>query len=1276
MDRNLEKNLRKIHAMRAKGQLDKALKQLQDWAKKHTDTPHYQYEAAMVALDLGDHATGLRWLKNLLRTAPDSRGRILDSITERYREEPILPLAEFLVERHLSDPTDLDAVFEVVGQLGENELESFRQKLAVRHRSLAVNHSPELARTSYHSQMAVAHALERPEEFAAHLQGLLDEIPEDAAELALLGESELAQAKRCAPLLHATGACHAAAGRAGRAAELLVTAGTRDTSLAPGILEEMRAAPLPTEDRGTWLRAMGELALLSGEWENSAELYREAADCDPTGRAKILERLENLPPSLEPEQAGPLWKLQLRLLVVMRRVQSVPGVLERLRKHDLVDPDELRALMGEGKSGSEKPSEMSFLLAEAALRAFDLGAAAAHAAEIPDNDQHSLHKVIRTIEAVKEDWEEEGRLELMAFMAVIYARLGEQHGTNDTLAGLWEGENDAAALVSVTESCLQRIHPSARLLTSMLAPCLHEGQLELLSTALDSLLRNNADDLRWFVDDLVQHLDEHQDQAERILELLDRADRTLGATQQLRYPVACAALACGKVARAVPEFQVLLMARPQLAGEVLDRLRAALENSPQDADLNLAAFDLLWEAKELDEAGDCLARALAADPQRIEELSGRYEQLLEQAPKRAELWLSYAQALYSVGRYAQLQELVERAVVSNLAWSGIADLRLLMARVQLDEGDLDAAVGLVELLLEEGEVHAERAAETLEAVVHVHPTHARAQLLLGRACASAGDLDRSIPALCAAARADHSLVSEIALQLETLAAQPAATATHLMAVGDFDRRFRDAADAARNFDRALRLEPTISDRILSELASESESPHGAIPLLYVASRAARQAGKLDLACTLLTQIYSQDTQEFGRVVTELGLCAEENPSELGPARANARILLANKEAEAAADLIADIVKDHQHPLESRREVLEEFHQRVPEHAGLLAALARVHGESGDLDRAAELMWEALDQESLDPEYALPLMAELLDQAPEHGELRMVQHDLLLLAGRIEEALDALPEPSALEGERLKALDERLAAASRRGMNSVALALRQAETLRRRGEREDSIEVLRRAAEQAEGTEKILVCADLARGLEHLGRHEEARKSLAVLVDEGMDWTEIYGTMGKAKQERVERECAALRQRVEDDPTDTEAHLQLAALLMEVDAEEEATRLLEHLRAEDEYAMRRACLLGDAHLRRGRCDRAEPVLRAMEGRAEGFWVEEIGWRLARCAELLGRHADAYARYQSLFDSERYGDRARARAHTAYGRHLKDLAGEYYAVLTGTSDIQTR
>ncbi|HKI83731.1 MAG TPA: hypothetical protein VKA63_05275, partial [Candidatus Krumholzibacteria bacterium] len=72
-------------------------------------------------------------------------------------------------------------------------------------------------------------------------------------------------------------------------------------------------------------------------------------------------------------------------------------------------------------------------------------------------------------------------------------------------------------------------------------------------------------------------------------------------------------------------------------------------------------------------------------------------------------------------------------------------------------------------------------------------------------------------------------------------------------------------------------------------------------------------------------------------------------------------------------------------------------------------------------------------------------------------------------------------------------------------------------------------------------------------------------------------------------------------------------------------------------------------------------------------AEDFWEEELQWRMAQCAQRMERHAECHARYERLFESTRYGERARERATEAYGRYLSDLAGEYRAVLSRVSTL---
>jgi predicted Zn-dependent protease len=1268
MDRNLEKNLRKIQGLREKGQLEKALSQLESWAKKNPDTPHYQYEAANVALDLGDHVGGLRWLKNLLRSAPDSRARVLEAVNERFQNEPILPLGEFLIDRYLSRD-EIEPALAVVTQLSEEDLEQYRQKLKIRHSGLASSSTPELLKFSLYAQIAVAHAQKNPEEFGAHAQELLAGQSEQAKPLAALCESELKLHPRCTPLLAAAGLAQLQTKQVERACQLLSTAAAPET--APALLEKLRDQRVPDEHRGAWLRTLAELALAARSFQEATEFFREAADANPKSRADILERLQNLPPSLDAEAAAPLWKLQLRLLVVMRKYGPVPSLIEKLRTEAKIDADELRAIMGEGQENSEAPAEMAFLLTEAALQAKDLAAAVQHTTEIPDRDEHVLHKVIRAIEKVLPEWTSEKRLELSALQAVIYARLGQQRGANETLAELWEKEEDASALFAVTKTCLQRVQPSARLLSAMLKPSLAAGQTELLSEALDGLLHYNPEDLKWTADDIVAQLDEMPEYSAALLSILDQADSELGATQLLRYPVACAALSCGRIARAVPEFQILLMARPQLAEEVLERLRRALQENPEDAELNLAAFDLLWEAQEHEEAEQCLVRALRAEPERIQELSDRFEQLLVDAPDSSSLWLGYGEALYSIGRFAQLDELVKRGLASKIDSSSLSDLRLLQARVLVDEGHVDDAVAHIELLLNEAEEPPEHAVGVLQGLLESDPGNARARYLLGRA--GDADLDIAVPAFCKAADLDRNLVKQVATQLDALLARPAATATHFLLVANFDRRHRDPEVASRAYERALRLDSNTADKVLADLGGELESPSASLELLYTAAHAARHAGKLEQACQILTRLYGQNTAEIRHVLAELRKVSQEFPEELLPQRTSARILLADKQVEAAAELVASLATNPNYPVELRRAMLEEFQQRVPAHWGLLMGLAQFRGQDGDRDQAAELLWSALQHEDLDIEAALGVTRALLKDAPEQGELRLIQHDLLLRSGQVEAAYEALPQPSALPRERQNELNTRLSAASRRGFGHINFVLSQAESYRQEGRRDESLALLRQAYEKAEGEDRVRLGSELARGLKHVGRQDEAQEIFLGLVDEGLQWTQVYSLVGRWRVERLEQEGRALRQRIEENPDDCEARLQLGAILLQRDKVAEAADLLSETHAEGEPRLRRACLLADAYLRLDRCTRAEAVLHAVAGETEDFWAEEIEWRMAQCAQRMERHAECHARYEKLFDSKRYGERARERATEAYGRYLSDLAGEYRAVLSRVSTL---
>jgi tetratricopeptide (TPR) repeat protein len=1283
MDRNLEKTLRKIQALRAAGQQDRALKQLQDLARKHPDTPHYQYEAAMVAFDLGDYGVGLTALKGLLRAAPDTREKVLKACCDRFNAQPTLPLAEFLVEQLLAD-RKLQEALSVAQALAPPELEVYRKKASVRQRSLSTSPDTpkDLLRAGHLTQLVIARAAREPQALAESIEALLALDPTLAPVLGEICAAALTDHQREPRLLLVHGRCLLQSGRVASGTEKLVEACSLQPAEAPGALALASAQQPSADQRAVWLRCVGDLALLARDGKVAAASFREAADVDPTLRTTLLSRLEAAPEPDSKEGLAELLKLRLRLMVVQRHYGSIPALTERILSEGLAPPEELRGLMGEGSAGpagpagpQKRPAELVMILAEAALAATDLRAVANYLAEIPDTDDHSLHRLLRSLEKALPQWPQDDRLELLALLAIVQARVGDREESNKTLVGMWGDRSDKLdVLFAITERCLERVHPTPTLLTCFLPHALRQGKESLVARALDSVLRHTPENVKWLVTDLIEYIDGHPQHAGNLLKLLDECDKDLGAAQHLRYPVACAALLAQRFERAIPEFQILLMARPQLASEVLERVRKALRENPGDLHLNLSAYELLAEEKAWGEAAQCLEQALKADPTRIEELSQRFDQLLERDPQSLELWRCYADALFAVGRFGQVAAVCERAS-GHLQPDEQGDFRLLRARMMVEDGHLSEALDVVAELLESGAVTPARSADVVRAVVAADPTSGRAQLLLGVASAEDGLLDAAIEALVAAARADRTLVGAVTQKLEELAARPAAQPAHLVQLAGFYRWKGATKEAARAYEQALRLDREMSERVLLELSRELDDPHGDLALTMVGARAARMAGRAEQACTLLTQVYSRDTGRFESVLAELRKTADDFQGEMLAPRTMARVLLAHRSQSAAAEVIMALAENTRYPLQARLETLQEFHKRLSGHAGLAISLAQLWSAGGNVEEAVELLWLAVDGEELDAPRAARVCRSLLQSAPEHGELRLILHDLLLRQGQIDEAMAALPEAEALSAERNAELSRRFATHRPRVLSKPVLAARWVASLRRQGKQDEALTTLRTAAEAAPQAEAVPLWIDLARLLQESGRADESRAIIERLVGSGHDRGALYQTLESWSSQRLDHEIGAVRARLQRQPQSMDAALDLADLLLRQGRADEAEQTLRAGAAEGEQRLRRACLLARAFVDCGHAAFAEAVLRPLAGVADtgSLWAEEIQFRLADCADRLERHGEAHARFVALIDSPRFGLRARQRAKEAYARYLDDAAGAYRAVLSKVTTL---
>jgi tetratricopeptide (TPR) repeat protein len=1282
MGHNLEKNLRKTQALRARGQLDKALKQLQEWARRYPDTPHYLYEAAMVAFDMEDFGVGLTALKNLLRAIPNTKDRVLKACGQRFDDQPSLPLAEFLIEHNLAD-LRLDVAFDVASKLDPDQLQVFARKVTLRHRSLAATPNPgaDTLRHSFHTQLAVAHALKSDEDFAESIEGLLELEGAQPEDLAKLCRSELETARHSARLRHALGRALCRAGKVAEGSATLVAACQHDRKSAPTALELIESLEPRDDERGRWLRAQGDLALLGDRGEVAARCYREAADADPSLRADLVRHLEQVPVPPRREDASALLKLRLRLLVVLGEYRGVPGLLDRLRAEELANDEELRGLLGEGQAARDaRPTAMVSILAEAALHAGDLRSAVRHIGEIPDHDDHALHKVLRVLESriPKPEAGETIELEWYALMAVLQSRIGDVEGANTTLQGLWTDRfEDSETLFAITRTCLERVAATPGLLAAYLPYALRQGQAEDARHMLEGILADSDQDVDDLVRELTDLLERSPDLSEPVLTLLDECDKSLGAAHLLRYPTALAAHLSQQYERSVPEFSVLLMTQPQLAPRVLEHMRAALAENPNHPQLNVAAHELLVEAEEFAEAGLCLSRALSADPALIQDVSTSFESLLKQCPDDVDLWTLYADSLFHAGRFDQLVGVCDQAA-QHLSDDQMGEFRLLQARMAVEEGRLSDALDVLEREIRRGIRDSTAPIEVLRDIIAANPTSSRAHMLLGEACSQTGRVDEAIDAFSSAVRARPELASRIIEKFHDLAARPAVEGTHLLAMANFHRHNGNADDAADMYERAMKLQEKLADRVLGELGQALEHADVALTVLLVGARAARRAGQVERACELLARIGQREPRHFESLLSEYRKLGDAFPGDLLPIRHAARLLLAHNAPDAAAQIVIDTSRNDEYDVRERIRALREFYQGQPHDTRLALALARLLNRIDRTDEAATCVRAALERSDLDLEEAARVSRELRERAPDNPEVALIHHDVLLRFGQVDEALHALPEPVSLEVERLHEISDRFAAQVRRSLADPSLALRYAESLRRQDRRDDAITVLRTAADECVGDGVKRVQTELARLLHEADRTAEYREVVRELAENVDDRRRLYQLFESWCRTRLERETSSLRERLSRTPEEPDLVFELARKLLEQGRAVEVPAVVMRDFPSHEDRARRATVLARAYLDMDQVDMAEAVLLPYADRAVSApdCSDEIQLYLAECAGRLGRWGESHARYLELLDSPVVGTAARAKARDAYAHYLADAAGEYCAVLSKVSALEPR
>lgn len=1314
MGHNLEKNLERVRQLRSRGQLDRALKSLQDWAEKHPDTPHYQFEAAMVAFEIRDWSTGIGALRSLMRALPETREKVLGACREQFDDVPALPLAEFLIENALLDQ-DLATATQLVDALDEENRGVYLRKLTMRQRSLNAEGEPlaPKALNALTVQFLLGCSLVDGARVRECVSGLVRESHFEAREWSRLIGKALKQDSQNCDLLFASATSLFAEHKFDGAGESLVQAARLAEPEVDNALSLLHSVEPDDAGRGHWYLTEGHLHLLKLDGTAAADSWTRAADANPRLREQLLDGLAR--PSENSSLPGreDALKLRLRLLVVQEHFDQIPELARRLVAEGLAEAGELRALLGEGQD-KELPVEMTAVLAEIALRDGDIVAAAGFAYEIPTSDDHSCRRLLRAIDAMVEGWEEETRLQLFALRAALRARIQDRTGANSALATAWLAYPDEVeTLTAVTDRCLEQVEALPELLTAAMGVLLDAGDTRWLVEPFTALcpgrehqhedrsgglnftgadtgsfsqhamtLDLGGEEDESYVDELAPALLEllraKPARGPAFLEFIDGLQRP-DLEPPLRQVIALAALHAGESKRALPAFALLtMMADGEFLAETAADFDRALQDRPDDVDLLLARAELDIEQSDLLAAAGLLDRALRLAPGRANEVVEAFDRMLGAADESLapRLQTSLAEALFEVRCFDRLAELCDRILRSAEGSAQVPYLRL-QVRMAIASGDFSGALQLVQQHSVKGPMPASTGVELLEEILEANPGSSISWLMLGQLATRASMLSRALEAYVEAIRVDPSLEQPVAEQIHEMSSAMEADTDLLIGVARFHLGRKAQDRAAYAFSRAMELDATAADRILGELDTRLEADDCDLDLLEAGAKACRLSGHPERAAAMLMGVESRQPSRLEGVLAEFRDLRKQYPELILPVTSMAEVLWRRESAEAALRIVSEAAAIEAYPRGERIAMLRRFHERSQADAGLSLSLAGLLADEGDRTEACRLIEASRDDDRFDPDRAAEVTGRLHRKFPEHAPLAILHHDLLVRCGRVDEALEALPPAGALEADRRTEVTRRFEQNKAAVLADPDLTLRFAEALVGDDRIADAIEGLEHAATHATRVAGHPMILEWARLLHQAG---DTERSAAVLRDHFADdeaRRAAFAAFGTWNHERTESELESLRGRFADDPQDLDCALEIAGMLLEIERAAEAREILAPISGDPTFRARRAILLGRAHLDLERAEDAEAILLDAIGTVtenhENFG--EIQYHLAKCAGLLGRPHEATARLRGLLADPRYADHARARVRTSYADHLSEVAGERRAVLTAVSSLQS-
>lgn len=892
MDRNLERNLAKVNAWRARGDLPKARRRLAELAQEHPDTPEYRLDLARVCLEQGDSHAALSEVRLLLRQLPDRRDELLAAVEEHFQASGSLPAGQFLFEDHVARG-DHEAAGLVLERFTEAQLQQTLDRYATKiatvrsHRAEAgADASGESGgvalRQAWWGSFHCALALKQIEAAAAHAVNLLRGAEGDRQQLLAVLERRGRSAQTPPPLLAVLGEARVREGRVVDGLSALLGAAERDRSLLPRVEEICVQLDPFLADLPAGLRARGHLARLAGRPEAAIDLYRQAVTRDPQGIRSLLELIT---PAEHTPETRPYSLFRVELLARACDGPGLTAALEQLRQVPGIEPSDLRDVLAPHLQAANPDPVLLVSAATLAINAGDveelerltpacarltraqlqrlihgvdkrLGLQASEPELVNDPITGELVPVATPPAAAPPAGEPGERARWLRALVRLHAAAGDAAGANARLLLLWRdapesgaasgaacgaagdaagdtaggaaGDATVAELAGFTREILAQVPPSPATLSALAAALPPALQRELLPDLLVRLARTGPEAA------------DEPGELEASLVALAAGDegqaRALGEqfasradlAAQLPLAHAAARLFGGDEEGGLRALAELARTRPEYEERQLELLLARARRRPPHAAVALAAAQQLRLEDRLREAVEVLQPVLAADPERAEEIGLFFESVLAAEPDQAEVWLAYLDGLLRAGRYRRLRQVLPRAEQALPAVE-IGRLRVYCARLRFEEGDPQGALLECELALQLADPPLGRLDELLGDLLAVNPTLARAHLLRAMVAGAAGRLAEAVAHAGEALRRDPGLRAEAERAVRRLAEGRLLGGADSLALARFHLSLGAAAEAAAYYQEALQACPAVAPEVAADLGAANLGAAGPAP---------------------------------------------------------------------------------------------------------------------------------------------------------------------------------------------------------------------------------------------------------------------------------------------------------------------------------------------------------------------------------------------------------------------------------------------------------------